>query len=87
MLTCEDCVGLSELTEEEVLAIAEHEHVPTIVAAEIGNYLLSLPGGEVRIKRIIADDIGSARHRGDVRHAAVLKLVLKHYLEHHCKAP
>jgi len=28
MLTIEDCIGLSELTEEEILAIAEHEHIP-----------------------------------------------------------
>jgi hypothetical protein len=27
MISLEDCVGLSGLTEEEVLAIAEHEHI------------------------------------------------------------
>jgi hypothetical protein len=87
MLTCEDCVSLSELTEEEVLAIAEHEHMPEIVAAEYGNYLLSLPGGEMRIKRIIIDDIANARHRCDTRHVALLKLVLKHFIEQHGQAP
>jgi hypothetical protein len=29
-----------ELTEEEIAAIAEHEHLPMIVAAELGNYLI-----------------------------------------------
>jgi hypothetical protein len=30
MITLEDCVGLCRLTEEEVLALAEHEHLPEI---------------------------------------------------------
>ena len=30
MLTFEDCLGLSELNEDEILAIAEHEHIPEL---------------------------------------------------------
>jgi hypothetical protein len=33
MISLEDCVGMCGLTKEEVLAIAEHEHVPEIAAA------------------------------------------------------
>jgi len=36
MLTREDCLALCELSEDEVAAIAEHEHVPEIVAMEMG---------------------------------------------------
>ena len=39
MLTLEDCIGLSGLTEEEILAIAQHEHIPQIAATELGNRL------------------------------------------------
>ena len=35
MITLEDCVGLCGLTEEEVLAIAEHEHLPEIAATAL----------------------------------------------------
>jgi hypothetical protein len=28
MITLEDCIDFSGLTKEEVLAIAEHEHLP-----------------------------------------------------------
>jgi hypothetical protein len=35
MITLEDCVGFCGLTEEEVLAIAEHEHLPQIVATAL----------------------------------------------------
>ena len=83
MLTIEDCIALSELTEEEIDAIAEHEHVPEMVAVEMGSYLIHSPGGEKRIKRIIVEDIAVARQRGDLVHAAKLKLVLKHFVEHH----
>lgn len=84
MLTLEDCIGLSGLDEEEILAIAEHEHIPEMAAVEMGNYLCHTPEGERRIRRMIVDDIRAARARGDTRHAAVLKTALKHYVaEHH----
>ena len=83
MLTFDDCVALCELTEEEIAAIAEHEHLPMIVAAELGNYLIHGPDGAVRVKRIILDDVHAAGRAGDVRHALTLKLVLRHFVERH----
>ena len=83
MLTREDCIGLSELSEEEIKAIAEHEHVPEIIALEFGNYLAQSPDGEVRIRRIILDDIDAAAARGDPRRSAKLKLVLKRFCDCH----
>lgn len=86
MLTIQDCIELSELTEDEILAIAEHEHLTEMVALELGNYLVHSPSGEKRIKRMIQDDIAHATETGNVEHAAVLKSVLKHYLENHSNA-
>ena len=83
MLTFEDCLGLSELTEDEILAIAEHENIPELAALEMGNYLIHTPSGEKRLKRIILDDIAAARKSGDLPHAAMLKFVLKHYCQEH----
>ena len=37
MLSLKDCIDLSNLSDAEVAAIAEHEHVPEIVAAEIAS--------------------------------------------------
>jgi hypothetical protein len=83
MLTFDDCVALCELTEDEIAAIAEHEHLPMIVAAELGNYLIHGPDGALRIKRIILDDMLAAnRSRDSGRHLA-LKLVLRHFVERH----
>jgi hypothetical protein len=83
MLTWEDCVALCELTEDEIAAIAEHEHLTQMAAAEFGNYVVHSPQGVPMIRRIILDDIAAARHRGDLVHAAKLKLVLRHFIHSH----
>lgn len=83
MLTIEDCIGLCELTEEEIDAIAEHEHIPEILAAELSQYLLKTPDGVPRIHAMIADDIDAAQARRDFKHAAQLKLALRHFIDAH----
>ncbi|HYD31417.1 MAG TPA: hypothetical protein VEB64_11255 [Azospirillaceae bacterium] len=85
MLTIDDCIALCDLTEDEIDAIAEHEHVPEMVAVEMGSYLIHLPDGRRRIRTIIRDDIRAAQARDDTLHAAKLKLVLRHFVEHCAK--
>ncbi len=82
-LSIQDCIDMSDLTEDEILAIAEHEHIPEILAVELGSYLVHAPGGEKRIKRMIQDDIKQAVDEGNVRRSALLKNVLKNFVEHH----
>lgn len=82
MLTLDDCIALSDLTAEEIEAIAEHEHIPAIVAAELGSYLVHLPMGHEAIKAMICDDINGALAHNDYLHSAKLKLVLRHFIEH-----
>lgn len=78
MLTYEDCLALANLTEEEVRTIARHQHVPEMLALELGNYLASCPEGGPCIERMIRADIEAARRRGDLAEAARLRLVLRH---------
>jgi len=82
-LSIQDCIDMSDLTEEEILAIAEHEQIPEVLAIELGSYLVHMPGGEKRIKQMIQDDMKRARESGDTQHTALLKSVLKQYLAHH----
>ena len=81
MLTYEDCLGMSELTQEEIDAIAEHEHCHDIIALELGAYLVRTPDGQPRIRKMILEDIEAAEARGDATHSAKLKLVLKQFCE------
>ena len=83
MLTFDDCIALSELTAEEIDAIAEDKHLPTIIAAELGCYLLHLPRGEMRIQTILRDNLAQARAAGDLARTARLELVLRHFVQHH----
>jgi hypothetical protein len=86
MLTYQDCLELSELTEEEVEAIAEHEHIPEMLAVEMGRYMVVTPEGQRHIRRMILDDIRHARDTGNLHKAATLKLVLKHFCQTHPEA-
>lgn len=83
MLSLEDCIALSSLTEAEIAAIAEHEHLPMMVATELGNYLVQTPDGSRYIRHMIRDDITAAHARGDLSAELALKLVLRHYLSCH----
>lgn len=83
MLSLEDCIALSTLSEKEISAIAEHEHLPMIAATELGNYLIQTPDGINCVSQMIRDDIHAAQARGDTIHELALKLVLRTYLHRH----
>jgi hypothetical protein len=83
MLRLEDCVALCGLSEDEVLAIAEHEHIPEIAAAELGHYLVRSSEGEMCIKSIIRDDLAHARARGDRQRELSLLLMLHNFILQH----
>lgn len=72
MISLEDCLGLCDLTPDEVAAIAEHEHVPQISAAALGAYLLHDAKGSKVIKRMIHEDIRAAIAAGNAHHARQL---------------
>jgi hypothetical protein len=86
MITLQDCIGLCGLTEEEVLAIAEHEHLPEIVATALAQYLLSQDHGSDKVRDMIVDDIRQAQQSGDKQHVLTLLHVLHHFLKAHPEA-
>ena len=79
MISLEDCIGLCGLTEKEVAAIAEHEHVPEVAAATLGRYLLQQKSGPDTIRRMIVDDLRIALAAGDKNHASELLAALRHF--------
>ncbi len=83
MLTLEDCIALSGLTPEEAEVIAEGQHLPDIIAVELGAYLVRTRAGQARIKAIMRDHIAEAQARDDHRRAAQLKLCLKQFIAQH----
>ena len=87
MLTLEDCMGLCELTQDEIQAIAQHEHIPALSATLLGSYLCHSPEGEMSIKSMFRDDLAECAACGDQERAIALKLMLRNYiLQHpHCE--
>src|ERR1041385_4421254 len=83
MLCFEDCVALCGLTADEVRAVAEHENLTEIAAAELGNYLVITPEGERLIKSMIRDDIAGAAARGDRVRELALKVMLRDFVLNH----
>jgi hypothetical protein len=82
-ITREDIIGMCGLDDDEVAAIAEHEHVPEVIAAALADYLLHEQRGAAAIRRMIKDDIRGAIDRGDREHAALLFKALHRFVAHH----
>ena len=82
MLTYEECLAMSDLTEGEINAIAEHEHLDPMIAMALGQYLIT-HHDEVKIKKIIMDDIKHAHRMGNYAHDRVLRSVLQHFIQTH----
>ena len=96
MITPEEIVGMTDLTADEVAAIAEHEHTTGVLAAGMVEYLMHKHGGPQAINRMICEDIRAAlRADTDIRaalradtvaHARELYAVLKHFIATHPEA-
>jgi hypothetical protein len=86
MITPEEIVGMTDLTADEVTAIAEHEHTTRVLAAGMVEYLMHKHGGPQAINRMICEDIRAALRADDVAHARELYAVLKHFIVTHPEA-
>ncbi len=86
MITLEDCLAMCDLSEAEVLAVAEHEHIPEIAATALAHYLLHQEHGAERIRDMLRDDIRVALARNDADHARELFMALRHFLSTHPEA-
>jgi len=86
MINENDIIDMGCLTRAEVAAIAEHEHITPVVAAELGEYLMHVHKGPQRVQRMICDDIREALHADDVPRARALYATLKGFLAEHPEA-
>lgn len=86
MLSLQECFDLSDLSEDEIEAIAEHEHIPPIVAAELGTTLLKTRTGLCLLRLYLLEAIERARETGDFVKAKRLDQIYSR-LEHEHHAP
>ena len=80
MISFEDSVALCGLSEAEIAAIAEHEHIPEIAAAVLGDNILRRAHEDQRIRSMIVEDVRAVTAAENWRHAAELVAASRHFL-------
>ena len=78
MLPIQDVIDYCDLERGEIEAIAEHEHVPVVVAAELSEQLLSTPQGVYRLHTMIIENMEHALEHGEYQHVKDLSETYKH---------
>jgi len=79
MFSLDECIGMSDLSEEMIAVISEHEHVPEIVAVGLGQTLLKTPRGLFTLKGYICDGLEQAQLAGKRDKVKQLERVLTRF--------
>lgn len=83
MLSMQDLIDYCDLDEGEIRAIAEHEHLPMAVAAELCDCLLRSPEGVCMLHAMIAENLERARRCGRAQQAKDLEDTYRHLQRTH----
>ena len=87
MLSLDECLDFCGLDNGEVEGIADHEHVPLIVAAELGYQMLQTDEGIAALQAILLDNIEIARCRGERAREQAYAKIYRHFVHVHGQAP
>ncbi len=79
MLSAKDCLDYCDLTDDEIRALAEHEHIPEVLAAELGECLLETDVGTWVMMKAIREEWERACASGNASRAAELETTLKRF--------
>lgn len=83
MLTMQDLIDYCDLERGEIEAIAEHEHIPMAVAAELSEVLLCTPEGVCRLHSMIIENMEHALEVGQYQHVKDLAETYQHLQRTH----
>lgn len=83
MLAMQDVLDYCDLDHGEIAAIAEHEHVPLVIAAEMSESLLSSPEGVCKLHTMITENMEHAVKHGRLQHAQELENTYQHLRRTH----
>ena len=83
MLSLQDVIDYCDLDRGEIDAIAEHEHIPLTLAAEMSEALLSTPEGVCQLHLMFLENIQHAFDAGNFEHACELAEAYKHLQRSH----
>ncbi len=83
MLSIQDVIDYCDLNRGEIEAIAEHEHIPMAVAAEMSAVLLGTPEGVCYLHSMIIENMQHALATGRYQHAKDLAETYQHLQRSH----
>lgn len=83
MLSLQDVIDYCDLERGEIEAIAEHEHIPVTVAAEMSEQLLCSPEGVCRLHSMIIENMQHAIETGHYEHVHDLAITYQHLQRTH----
>ena len=83
MLSIQDVIDYCDLDSGEITAVAEHEHLPTAIAVELGESLLATPEGVLRLHEMIIENMQHALERGEYLHVEELAATYQHLQRTH----
>jgi hypothetical protein len=83
MLSFQDVIDYCDLDRGEIEAIAEHEHIPVTIAAEMGEVLLCTPDGVCRLHSMIIENMQQALQAGHYEHVQDLATTYQHLQRTH----
>ncbi|WP_439562206.1 hypothetical protein [Roseinatronobacter sp.] len=86
MINENDILDMTCLTRAQIDAIAEHEHITPVTAAELGEYMMHIHHGPQRVQQMICEDIAQALHADDLTKARGLYATLKQFIAEHPEA-
>ncbi len=79
MVSLEECIGMSGLSEDEIGVIAEQEHVPPVVAAELASSLLNSPRGILKLHGIFRDRLAALAERRETQRERAISRLYAHF--------
>jgi hypothetical protein len=83
MLSIQDVLDYCDLDRGEIEAVAEHEHLPMTVAAELGESLLGSPEGVFRLHGMIVENMQHALESGQYERVQELVRTYEHLQRTH----
>lgn len=83
MLSMQDVLDYCDLDRGEIEAIAEHEHIPLTIAAEMSEVLLCSPEGVCRLHTMIIENMEQALAAGQLEHVQQLADTYQHLQRTH----
>lgn len=65
MLTLRDCLDFADWDEADLAAVARHQHLPMMIAAQLSQHLTRTGQSETLLARVLAEEVRRIQFRGN----------------------